>query len=55
MKDNRNYNLRSTIFAKDMKPTDVREIWVIEKQFTLSWIPRLENKAGWLIEQQYGL
>lgn len=33
----------------------LREIWVIEKKFTVSWIPRTENKAGWVIEQTFGL
>ena len=33
----------------------LREIWVIEKQFTITWIPRKENKAGWIIEERLGL
>ena len=33
----------------------LREIWLIEKYFIVKWIPREDNKAGWVIEQQYGL
>lgn len=33
----------------------LREIWLIEKYFTVSWIPRESNKAGWIIEEKLGL
>ncbi len=33
----------------------LREIWIIEKQFTVSWIPRLSNKAGLIIEERLGI
>jgi len=35
--------------------TILLNIWCIEKQFTVSWIPRTENKAGFLIEEKLGL
>lgn len=39
----------------DRLRTILKDIWVIEKDFTVSWIPRAENKAGWVIEQTLGL
>lgn len=33
----------------------LREIWLIERNFTLEWIPREQNLAGHIIEERFGL
>lgn len=35
--------------------TIYRDIVGMDKKFDLIWIPRAENKAGWIIEERYGL
>ena len=33
----------------------IRQIKSLDKPFEIIWKPRAENKAGWIIESQYGL